>query len=36
MGELLLFIDSGADISVLKGENLIGSTQYDPERKVRV
>ncbi|XP_033610184.1 zinc finger protein 345-like [Cryptotermes secundus] len=28
--------DSGADISVLKGENLIGLTEYDPERKVRV
>jgi hypothetical protein len=35
-GELLLLIDSGADVSVLKGKNLIGSTKYDPERKVRV
>lgn len=35
-GELLFLIDSGADISVLKGEKLIGSTEYDPERKVRV
>jgi hypothetical protein len=33
---LLLLIDSGADVSILKGEKLIGSTEYDPERKVRV
>ncbi|XP_023705571.2 uncharacterized protein LOC111863458 [Cryptotermes secundus] len=35
-GELFLLIYSGADISVLKGEKLIESTEYDPERKVRV
>jgi hypothetical protein len=35
-GELLLLIDTGADISLLKGANLIGSTEYDPEGKVRV
>jgi hypothetical protein len=28
-GELLLLINSGADISDLKGENLIGSTEYE-------
>jgi hypothetical protein len=35
-GELLLLIDSGANVSILKGEKLIGSTKYDPERRVRV
>jgi hypothetical protein len=35
-GELLLLIDSGADLSVFKGQNLIDSTEYDSERKVRV
>jgi hypothetical protein len=35
-GELLLLVDTGADISLLKGEKLIGSTEYDPEGKVRV
>jgi hypothetical protein len=35
-GELVLLTDSGADLSVLKGEKLIDSTVYDPERKVRV
>jgi hypothetical protein len=30
-----LLIDSGADVSIFKGEKLIGSTEYDPERKVR-
>jgi hypothetical protein len=34
--ELLLLIDSGADVSILKGEKLIGSTEYDPEKRVRV
>jgi hypothetical protein len=35
-GELILLIDYGEDLSILQGENLIGSTEYDPERKVRV
>jgi hypothetical protein len=35
-GELLVLIDTGAGISLLKGANLIGSTEYDPEGKVRV
>jgi hypothetical protein len=26
----------GADISLLKGNKLIGATEYDPERKVKV
>ena len=34
--ELLFLIDRGADISLLKGDNLIGTTEYDPERKVKV
>jgi hypothetical protein len=36
-GESLLFlIDTGADISLLKGKKLIGMTEFDPERKVKV
>jgi len=34
--ELLFLIDTGADISLPKGDNLIGTTEYDPERKVKV
>jgi len=34
--ELLFLIATGADISLLKGDNLIGATEYDPERKVKV
>jgi hypothetical protein len=34
--ELLFLIDTGADISLLKGTKLIGTTEYDPERKVKV
>jgi hypothetical protein len=34
--ELLFLIDTGADVSLLKGNKLIGNTEYDPERKVRV
>jgi hypothetical protein len=30
-----LLTDSGADLSALKGEKLMGSTEYDPERNVR-
>jgi hypothetical protein len=33
---LLFLIDKGADISLLKGNELIGATEYDPERKVNV
>jgi len=33
---LLFLIDTGADISLLKGNKLIGATEYDPERKVKV
>ena len=32
----MFLIDTGADISLLKGDNLIGTTEYDPERKVKV
>ena len=34
--ELLFLIDMGADISFLKGDKLIGITEYDPETKVNV
>ena len=34
--ELLFLIDTGADISILKGAKLIGTTEYDPDRKVMV
>jgi hypothetical protein len=33
--ELLWLTDSAADLSVLKGQKLIGSTEFDPERRVR-
>jgi predicted aspartyl protease len=33
---LLFLIDTGADVSLLKGDKLIGATEYDPERKVKV
>jgi len=33
---LLFLIDTGADISLLKGNKLIGTTEYDPRSKVRV
>ena len=32
---LLFLIDTGADISLLKGNKLIGTTEYDPEKKVK-
>ena len=34
--ELLFLIDTGADISLLKGNKLIGTTEYDPENKEKV
>jgi hypothetical protein len=34
--ELLFLIDTGADISLLKADKLIGSTEVDPTRKVKV
>jgi hypothetical protein len=34
--ELLIFIDRGTDISLLNRNKLIGSTEYDPENKVKV
>lgn len=33
---LLLLIDTGADINLLKGNKLIGTTEYDPEKKSKV
>ena len=32
----MFLIDTGADISILKGAKLIGTTEYDPDRKVTV
>jgi hypothetical protein len=32
----LFLIDTGADISLVKGEKLIGSTEFDPSQKVKV
>jgi hypothetical protein len=29
-------IDTGADLSLVKGKRLIGSTRYDPRKKVNV
>jgi hypothetical protein len=34
--ELLFLIVTGADVSLLKGNKLIGTTEYDPEDKVKV
>ena len=34
--DLLFLIDTGADISLLKGNKLIGTTEYDPVKKVKV
>ena len=34
--ELLFLIDTGADVSLPKGNKLIGTTEYDPEKKVKV
>jgi hypothetical protein len=34
--ELLFLIDTGVDISLLKGNKLVGTTEYDPEKKVKV
>jgi hypothetical protein len=34
--DLLFLIYTGADISLLKGTKLIGTTEYDAERKVKV
>jgi hypothetical protein len=31
--ELLCLTDTGTDISLLKGKKLIGTTEYDPEKK---
>ena len=33
---MLLLVDTGADISLLKGSKLVGSTEYDPDKKIRV
>jgi hypothetical protein len=33
---LYLLVDSGADISMLKGENLLGTVEFEPNEKVRV
>jgi hypothetical protein len=33
--EFIFLIDAGADISLLKGTKLIGTTKYDAERNVK-
>ena len=33
---LLFLIDTGSDMSLLKGNKLKGTTEYDPEKKVKV
>jgi hypothetical protein len=35
-GKLRFLIDTGADISLLKGSAPVGSTEYDPEGRIRV
>ena len=32
----MLLVDTGADISLLKGSKLVGTTEYDPDQKIRV
>jgi hypothetical protein len=32
---LLFWIYTGADISLLEGSKLIGTTEYDPEKRVK-
>ena len=32
----MVLIDNGADISLLKGNKLTGTNEYDPEKKVGV
>ena len=34
--KLYLLVDSGADISLLKSRNLLGSAEFEPKEKVRV
>jgi len=34
--ELLFLIDTGADISLLKGNKLIERTEYEPHKRVKV
>jgi hypothetical protein len=35
-GRIRFLLDSGADISLIKGSTLIGSTEFDPKQKVKV
>ena len=32
----MFLLDTTADVSLLKGNKLVGTTEYDPERKVKV
>jgi hypothetical protein len=34
--ELLFLTDTGADVRLLKGKKLVGTPEYDPEKKVKV
>ena len=35
-GELDLLVDSGADISLLKSKNLLGTVEFEPDERVRL
>jgi hypothetical protein len=35
-GELNLLVDSGADISLLKSKNLLGTVEFEPDERVRL
>jgi hypothetical protein len=34
--KLLFLIDTGADINLLKGKKLVGTTEFDPDCKLKV
>ena len=33
---MLFLVDTGADVSLLKGSKLVGTTEFDPEGKIEV
>jgi hypothetical protein len=33
---LLFLLDTGAEVSVVKSQKLIGSTRFDPQRKIKL
>jgi hypothetical protein len=34
--ELYLLVDSGADVSLLKSKNLLGTAEFEPKEKIRI